>query len=58
MILVSFLLGLIFKSLGCAKNQVDSEQMLALLKGAGWQVTRDPAEAAVIVVNTCSFILM
>jgi ribosomal protein S12 methylthiotransferase len=43
-------------SLGCAKNQVDSEQMLALLKRAGWQVTRDPAEAAVIVVNTCSFI--
>ncbi len=43
-------------SLGCAKNQVDSEQMLALLKGAGWRLTRDPAEAAVIVVNTCSFI--
>ncbi len=43
-------------SLGCAKNQVDSEQMLALLRRAGWQVTRDPEEAAVIVVNTCSFI--
>ncbi len=43
-------------SLGCAKNQVDSEQMLALLRRAGWRVTRDPEEAAVIVVNTCSFI--
>ncbi len=43
-------------SLGCARNQVDSEQMLGLLKTAGWNITEDPASAHVIVVNTCSFI--
>ena len=43
-------------SLGCAKNQVDSEQMLAMLKQAGWHVVPEPVEAEVIVVNTCSFI--
>ncbi len=43
-------------SLGCARNRVDSEQMLGLLSGAGWRMTEDPAEAEVIVVNTCSFI--
>ncbi len=43
-------------SLGCAKNQVDSEHMLGRLRRAGWTVTRNPAEAAVIIVNTCSFI--
>ncbi|MGD8368794.1 MAG: 30S ribosomal protein S12 methylthiotransferase RimO [Desulfobacterales bacterium] len=43
-------------SLGCARNRVDSEQMLGLLSGAGWRITEDPAEAEVIVVNTCSFI--
>lgn len=44
------------ESLGCARNQVDSESMLALLRGAGARVTDDPAVAEVIVVNTCSFI--
>jgi ribosomal protein S12 methylthiotransferase len=43
-------------SLGCAKNQVDSEIMLGRLKQAGWVVTEDPEEAHTIVVNTCSFI--
>jgi len=43
-------------SLGCAKNQVDSERMLGRLKQAGWTLTDDPAEAHTIVVNTCSFI--
>jgi ribosomal protein S12 methylthiotransferase len=43
-------------SLGCAKNQVDSEVMLGRLKQAGWQPTDDPEEAHAIVVNTCSFI--
>lgn len=43
-------------SLGCAKNQVDSEIMLGRLKHAGWAITDDPEEAHVIVVNTCSFI--
>ncbi|MBI5896757.1 MAG: 30S ribosomal protein S12 methylthiotransferase RimO, partial [Desulfobacterales bacterium] len=44
------------ESLGCARNQVDSETMLAQLRSAGMQTTDDPAEADVIVVNTCSFI--
>jgi ribosomal protein S12 methylthiotransferase len=43
-------------SLGCAKNQVDSEIMLGRLQLAGWTITDDPAEAQTIVVNTCSFI--
>ncbi len=47
-------LGLI--SLGCAKNLVDSEVMLGHLAGAGWEFVNDPADAEVIVVNTCSFI--
>lgn len=44
------------KSLGCARNQVDSEQMLGWLQKAGWKITNSPEEAQVIVVNTCSFI--
>ncbi|HJA49004.1 MAG TPA: 30S ribosomal protein S12 methylthiotransferase RimO [Candidatus Agathobaculum intestinipullorum] len=47
-------IGLI--SLGCAKNLVDSEHMLALLRAAGWDITEDMAEADVGVVNTCGFI--
>jgi ribosomal protein S12 methylthiotransferase len=44
------------ESLGCARNQVDSEIMIGRLKKAGWALTEDPAEADTIVVNTCSFI--
>ena len=47
---------LYIESLGCARNQVDSENMAGQLRQAGWSLTRDPAEAAVIVVNTCSFV--
>ena len=47
-------IGLI--SLGCAKNLVDSEHMLALLRAAGWEITEDMAEAVVGVFNTCVFI--
>lgn len=45
-----------FTSLGCAKNLIDSEQMLALLIAAGHEVVPDPAEADAAVVNTCAFI--
>ena len=45
-----------FVSLGCAKNLVDSQVMLGLLKNDQYQVTNDPAQASVIVINTCSFI--
>lgn len=43
-------------SLGCAKNQVDSECMNADLERAGFKLTSDLAEAEAIVVNTCGFI--
>ena len=43
-------------NLGCPKNQVDSEIMLGLLKGAGFELTVKEEEAEVIVVNTCGFI--
>ncbi len=43
-------------SLGCARNTVDSETMAGRLLAAGHEQTSDPAEAGVIIVNTCSFI--
>lgn len=43
-------------SLGCARNQVDSELMLGSLGAAGWEVIADPEDATAIVINTCSFI--
>lgn len=43
-------------SLGCPKNLVDSEVMLGLAQEAGHQLTRDAADADVLVVNTCAFI--
>jgi ribosomal protein S12 methylthiotransferase len=43
-------------SLGCPKNLVDSEVMLGLAQNAGHELTPDPAEAEVLVVNTCAFI--
>ena len=45
-----------FVSLGCAKNLVDTEVMLGLLTEHGIEITADPAEADIIIVNTCSFI--
>ncbi|MBQ8081918.1 MAG: 30S ribosomal protein S12 methylthiotransferase RimO [Clostridia bacterium] len=43
-------------SLGCVKNRVDTEQMLDRMLGAGYELTMDPAEAEIILVNTCGFI--
>ncbi len=45
-----------FVSLGCDKNLVDSEKMLAILCRAGYELTDVPEQAEVIVVNTCAFI--
>jgi len=45
-----------FVSLGCAKNRVDTEVMLGVSDQAGFTIVEDPAEAEVIVVNTCGFI--
>jgi ribosomal protein S12 methylthiotransferase len=43
-------------SLGCPKNLADSELMIGALVNAGFEVTLDPDEAQVLVVNTCAFI--
>ena len=43
-------------SLGCPKNQVDAERMLAELKSAGFEITNEEEKADVIIVNTCGFI--
>jgi ribosomal protein S12 methylthiotransferase len=47
-------LGLV--SLGCAKNEVDAERILGSAAEKGWLVCADPADADVVVVNTCGFI--
>ena len=47
-------IGLI--SLGCAKNLVDSEHMLARLRDAGHTIVEEMAEAEVAIINTCGFI--
>lgn len=47
---------LLFVSLGCDKNLVDTEVMLGLLKKDGFSFTEEEAEAEVIVINTCCFI--
>src|SRR3974377_940934 len=45
-----------FVSLGCPKNLVDTEVMMGQLTSAGHELTPHPADADVLVVNTCSFI--
>jgi ribosomal protein S12 methylthiotransferase len=45
-----------FVSLGCAKNLVDSEVMIAKLGAAGWALLPDAGEADAVVINTCAFI--
>jgi ribosomal protein S12 methylthiotransferase len=43
-------------NLGCPKNQVDGELMLGALARAGFEVSLNPQEAEILIVNTCSFI--
>lgn len=43
-------------NLGCAKNVVDSEEMLAVLSADGYQIGADGKEADVVIINTCGFI--
>lgn len=47
---------ILFISLGCDKNLVDSEIMLGLIREKGYEITNDELEADVIIVNTCCFI--
>ena len=48
--------SLYFTSLGCSKNLVDSQVMLGHLKLDGFTIAQNPADAEVIIVNTCSFV--
>ncbi|MBQ2614495.1 MAG: 30S ribosomal protein S12 methylthiotransferase RimO [Clostridia bacterium] len=43
-------------SLGCSKNLIDSEQMLGLLTGAGYEIMENEEDAEILIVNTCTFI--
>ncbi len=43
-------------NLGCAKNQVDGERILARLAGSGLEPTQDLAQAQIIIINTCAFV--
>ncbi|MBO4420089.1 MAG: 30S ribosomal protein S12 methylthiotransferase RimO [Oscillospiraceae bacterium] len=45
-----------FISLGCAKNQVDCEQMMYLMAQAGFEIRPEPEDVDLVVVNTCGFI--
>ena len=44
------------ESLGCAKNQVDSEFLIANLEARGLRWVENPEAAQIIIVNTCGFI--
>jgi ribosomal protein S12 methylthiotransferase RimO len=43
-------------TLGCARNEVDSEELAARLSADGWQVTTDGSDADIVLVNTCGFV--
>ena len=43
-------------SLGCAKNQVDAEQMMARLAAEGYAFVEEPGMADIVLLNTCGFI--
>lgn len=47
---------ILFVSLGCDKNLVDSEMMLGMLEQSGYEFTDDEGEADIVVINTCCFI--
>ncbi len=45
-----------FVSLGCAKNQVDCEQMMYLMAQAGYEIRPEPTDVDLVIINTCGFI--
>ena len=49
-------MNILFVSLGCDKNLVDSEVMLGIIRERGFKITNDEKDADIIVVNTCCFI--
>ena len=46
----------LYVTLGCAKNEVDTDRMRALLRGAGFEDAQDVREASIVLINTCSFL--
>ena len=47
---------IVMVSLGCPKNLVDSEVMLGIIREKELEITNNPEEAGLIIVNTCGFI--
>lgn len=45
-----------FITLGCAKNEVDSDKMRAHLRRAGYNIVEEPSQADLTIINTCSFL--
>ena len=43
-------------TLGCARNEVDSEEMAGRLAANGWELVDDPEDADAVLVNTCGFV--
>ena len=43
-------------SLGCDKNRVDAEKLIAIINAKGCTITNDPSQAEVLIVNTCAFL--
>lgn len=43
-------------TLGCPKNEADSDSFAGILAASGWQVVKDPSKASMLIVNTCAFI--
>ena len=43
-------------TLGCARNETDSEELAGRLAADGWKLVSDPAKAEIAVINTCGFI--
>ena len=46
----------LYVTLGCAKNEVDTDRMRALLRDAGFEDAQDVREASIVLINTCSFL--
>lgn len=49
-------MNILFISLGCDKNLVDTEVMLGMLASRGYQMVEEETQADVIVINTCCFV--
>jgi ribosomal protein S12 methylthiotransferase RimO len=43
-------------TLGCARNETDSDELAARLSNAGWQLVDNPSDASAVLVNTCGFV--